>query len=170
MSLQTVRDAPGVAVEKAAPPSSGMDQRAFDAHQICDAHGASLLLLAGLLLDDREAAEAVVTQTIVDAARGADGALAGSLRHSLSRRVFVRCTRHPQEWGAPAGRAGGPLSSNSALSPTMAALRTLSEQQRAALGLVLFGHHTYREVADLLSLPAATVLGMLRSGLQEMRP
>lgn len=48
-------------------------------------------------------------------------------------------------------------------------LRGLSETQREVIALAFFGQLTYREVAEHLNLPEATIKGRIRLGLAKLR-
>lgn len=50
-----------------------------------------------------------------------------------------------------------------------AAMATLSEGERTAIGLAYFGGHSYREVATLLGQPEGTVKSRIRNGLKSLR-
>ena len=48
-------------------------------------------------------------------------------------------------------------------------LAALPAEERVAIDLAYFGHHTYREVARLLDKPEGTVKSRIRSGLTRLR-
>jgi RNA polymerase sigma-70 factor (ECF subfamily) len=48
-------------------------------------------------------------------------------------------------------------------------LDLLPSPERLAIELAYFGHHTYREVAQLLDQPEGTIKGRIRHGLQTLR-
>jgi RNA polymerase sigma-70 factor (ECF subfamily) len=50
-----------------------------------------------------------------------------------------------------------------------ASLDDLPPDQRLAIDLAYFGHHSYREVAQLLDQPEGTVKSRIRQGLQTLR-
>jgi hypothetical protein len=104
---------------------------------VCDEHGAAVLGLARLLVGEDEAAEAVSTQAILDACWPSGLAE----RRRLARHVYVLCARRG---AVPHGE---------------------DDRQRLAIALARLGGHTYREVAELMSLPAAEVALLMRTGL-----
>lgn len=140
------------------------------AGEACEQHGAALFSLACALLGDRSAAETAVVDVIADTC-AQPGAIdfRGSTRHQLAQLVYLRCTGPyvdrsgavlgPESLGASRRRRGA----------YMAGLGALSQHQRAAIVLVLFGGHRYREVSALLGLPAPAVAGLLLTGLREVR-
>ena len=50
-----------------------------------------------------------------------------------------------------------------------AAMATLSEGERNAIGMAYFSGHSYREVAELLGQPEGTVKSRIRTGLKTLR-
>jgi len=50
-----------------------------------------------------------------------------------------------------------------------ASLDELPSDQRVAIDLAYFGHHSYREVAQILEQPEGTVKSRIRQGLQTLR-
>jgi RNA polymerase sigma-70 factor (ECF subfamily) len=49
------------------------------------------------------------------------------------------------------------------------ALDALPLEERAAIDLAYFGHHSYREVAQLLGKPEGTIKSRIRTGLGRLR-
>jgi hypothetical protein len=121
-----------------------------------DRHGTSAYQLACALLGNDAAAQRAVTMAMSDLADS--GPLAPPrTRRSLVRHVFWRS----QELSAETPRT-------LRVPPTMVWLGELAQLQRACLALCLFGGQTHREAAGLLGVPAATVAGMLTSGLRDL--
>ena len=50
-----------------------------------------------------------------------------------------------------------------------AAMATLSDGERNAIGMAYFSGHSYREVAELLGQPEGTVKSRIRNGLKTLR-
>ena len=48
-------------------------------------------------------------------------------------------------------------------------VRQLRPEEREPLALAYFGGHSYRKVAEILSLPEGTVKSRIRSGLTNLR-
>lgn len=135
-----------------------------------DAHAHALFSLACLLLDDREEAVSAVTQVLLHWSDRRRAGPDSSTRRNLARCVHLRCTRtrlgpHPVPHGMPVGRA--PRARHEAASVT--GVHALSDQQRAAIALSMFGDHSYEDVADVMSLPSEVISALLRSGLVRLR-
>lgn len=158
-----------VAVDPPARLPTGPPQTA---EELYDGHGGALFSLACIILGDRAEAEGVVRHVLLEAdGRPALDTSHGQRRRHLARLVYLRCTRTrltsqvlahdlPSSRHRREGRAQPPI---------MVMLGELSEQQRAAIALCLHGDHTYDDVADLMSLPAAVVADLLRSALHKLR-
>jgi DNA-directed RNA polymerase specialized sigma24 family protein len=139
--------------------------------QIFDRHGTALFSLACTLLGDHEDAESVVVEVIV-AACSKPGATrpGGSLRHELARLTYLRCVRlGTRDEVRPVQLSDLTESGHGSAIAVMTELWIAARRQRAAIALVKFGDYTCPEVADLLGLPAATVAGLLRSGLRDLQ-
>jgi len=133
-------------------------------------HGPALYSLAFIILGERDQAEAAVVQVLLEARdRPLLDAHADSRRH-LARCVYVRCTRARLGPGRGAGDlpSGRHRPDDSSATTIITRLAELSEQQRAAIALSLYGDHTTTHIADLMSLPAPVVADLLRSGLHEL--
>lgn len=64
--------------------------------------------------------------------------------------------------GADAPIASDPLEAASIASTVRQAIASLPDEQRAAVELAFFHHHTYREVATILAIPEGTAKSRLR--------
>lgn len=120
----------------------------------------------------------------------ADASFRAWLFKILTREVFTLNRRHariaqhefqldPQELAElasadePAGSGDGTLTP-AALAVVLdesltAALKTLSENERAVLLLRAIGGHRYREIAETLDIPLGSVMGHLSRARQKMR-
>lgn len=121
-----------------------------------DAHGGAMFALATVLLSDREAAAAVVVEVIKSAACGASGGVQVA-RSDLAVEVLSSCRRL---------RGGSTRPSDApAVDPVLGWLAGLSDLERTALALVLFGRSDSRWVADVLSVPSSTITTTLHDSL-----
>jgi hypothetical protein len=126
-------------------------------------HGAAVSALAFVLFDDADVAESVVMQAFLDACTPADIAVPSASRHDLARYVYVLYARRCALSDDPPRVRSWPGSGR--WSSGVAVVRRLSQPQRTAIALGLFGEHTYREIALLMELPAPEVAELMRSGL-----
>lgn len=150
------------------PPERAGPTQTFE--ELLTSHGPALYSLALIILGDRASAEAAVAQVLLEARnRPLLDANEDSRRH-LARCLYIRCTRTRLGTGELPDGLGSNRHRPDDFSATriMTRLAELSEQQRAAIGLSLYGHHTYTQIADLMSLPAPVVADLLRSGLHDL--
>ncbi len=143
----------------------GVRSSARAAGVLCDVHGSALFSLAWIILADRDDAEFVAAQAMLDACSGPVHAAHGSERWEMARYVYIRCVRHQQ--AARPGHDGSPDQRGTEKESTTLGL--LSAHERAAIALALLGEHTYQEIADLVHLPRPEVAVLLRSGLHALR-
>ncbi|MCA1676063.1 MAG: sigma-70 family RNA polymerase sigma factor, partial [Actinobacteria bacterium] len=90
----------------------------------------------------------------------------------LVRSESSRARREMRAAGAVADSRNDPeaaLVAYDAAKPVLAALATLTMDERRAIHLAYFGGFTYVEVAQLLGQPEGTVKSRIRAGLQRMR-
>jgi DNA-directed RNA polymerase specialized sigma24 family protein len=125
-------------------PAGNAGRLSRDPRELFERHGAAIFGLAMLLLRDRQRAELLTADAILDACSGPAHVAQGADRWELARYVYVRFVRSA---GDPA-TAGRPTSED------------------VALALGVFGGHTYREIADLLGLAPGEAAELLRSGLR----
>lgn len=114
------------------------------AMRVCDEHGGALFSLASVMLRDQAPAEAAVVEVISAAFPATAVAVplpAADVRRELARRVHRWCSRADET--------------------------TAHYQQRVALALTQCGQLTYRQVADVLQLPAADTAQLLCSSLRQ---
>ncbi|MBA3782794.1 MAG: hypothetical protein H0X12_13205 [Nocardioides sp.] len=129
-----------------------------------DTHAYDLLALAILLLDDQREAEVIVGQVLREACprhRSAD---------DHGDRLILADEVHRRSFISRSGQSKVlfRMVSETDSSPIVEALPTLSDQQRAVIGLCLFGEHTNSEAAQFLALPVCVVDELLRSGLHRL--
>lgn len=153
----------------AAEPSAAPPEFFLDVDTLLDEHGADLFSLAYTILGDHVEAEDVVAHLLSDACRRPHPNRDRGSRRNLSRRLYLSCTRVRIGPRLPYVPVERPVDRDAAAVTMMVRLGELSEQQRAALALCLFGDHTYEQVADLIALPEPVVLQLLCSGLSEIR-
>ncbi|HUU23204.1 MAG TPA: sigma-70 family RNA polymerase sigma factor [Phycisphaerae bacterium] len=152
---------------------AGGDAEAFDV--LFDRHYASVFRFAQAILGDPAAAEDVLQEAFLAAARAAatyDGR--GRFRPWLMRIVRNRCLnrvesgRARRATGPGAGPApdtvassrSGPVERASARErreAVEAAIAELPERQREAIGLYAFEQMSYREIAEVMQMPVNTV-------------
>ncbi len=120
------------------------------ADELCDVHGAALFSIAWIMVADRDDAEFVATQALLDACSGPVHVAHRSERWELARYVYVRCVRSQAQ-------------------TTLTPDEESRFHQRAAIALGLFGDHTYQEIADLMHLPRTEAASLLRCGLHALR-
>lgn len=126
--------------------------------RLYDRYGQQLYAVATTLTGDPDLAEQIVMQAI-----SVHGDGQTDLR-DLSAAVWVAWLC----W-APADGTDG-ASQPSSLPTLTSQLHALPDDQRVALALCRFGGHTYRQVAELLELPAETVARLLGDALRALVP
>lgn len=141
----------------------------LDFQSLAEEHGAALCALAAVILIDREQAEDEVAKLLVHACSAPLTTLDGGTRRVLSRQLYLNCTWARLVSGLSLSGPSAHQPSTDSFADRIDQLAALSEQQRAAIALFLYGDHSYQEVAELIALPAPVVVGLLRSGLAELR-
>jgi DNA-directed RNA polymerase specialized sigma24 family protein len=142
-------------------------QQAFG-FELCHRHAAALALLASLVLEDDDAADEVVSETIAAVCLFADQPEAREVtRFVLARSVYHRCLGRlaTHERFALAGHRASP---DEARGPSDSGPRSTADQ-RAVVALVLFGDHDPAQAATILKLSLAAVVGHLRGGLRRIQ-
>lgn len=139
--------------------------------QAYDAHGSALFSLARVIVGEPTQAEAIVVHVLLDAETRSISGGGTPVRRHLARRVYLRCTRARLGVSSTSGDlpSGDYRPTTDPQTSIVATLSALSEQQRAVIALCLYGDHTYRQVADVMALPASVVADLIRSGLQRLR-
>jgi RNA polymerase sigma-70 factor (ECF subfamily) len=161
------------------------DAAAFEV--IFDRHGAATYSLAYRMCGERELAEDVVQETFTSMWRGVGSyqASRGSLRSWLlaatrNRMIDAFRTRTSKQAGdvPDDGLAEilpsdadtlGEVSAREEAGAVHAALGTLPPEQRRVIELAFFGGLSHSEIAARLGLPAGTVKGRMRLGLDKLR-
>ena len=126
--------------------------------ELCRRHGAALTQVAWLLLGDDDAVDDVVSDTIAAACRLADRPDRHDVtRVHLARSVYHRCLGRLATYERFAFRAGRVAAHHRGLRNSV-----LSDDQRAAVALVVFGGHDRLQAADTLNLLPVVVTRHLR--------
>jgi hypothetical protein len=137
--------------------------------QMCRYHAAALLAIAVLILKDSDAATKIVVDTIVGASRRPGLLHPGDrrVRTALVASVYRRCLGAlvlRERFGLP-----GPVPS--AADAVAAMPRAwLTDRQRSAMAVALFGGHDLNGVARILGLTPANVLDQLEEVLSTRLP
>jgi len=152
---------------------AGGDAEAFDV--LFDRHYTAVYRLARAMLGDDGAAEDVLQETFLAAARAAgayDGR--GRFRPWLMRIARNRCLNRlesgrvrratepkagidPDTVASPRAGPAGRATARQRQEAVRAAIAGLPERQREAIGLYAFEQMTYREVAEVMQMPVNTV-------------
>jgi DNA-directed RNA polymerase specialized sigma24 family protein len=135
--------------------------------ELCHRHAGALALLASLVLDDDDAADEVVSETIAAVCLFADQPAARDVtRVLLARSVYHRCLGRlaTDERFALARHRARPDDAYGPSDP----VPTLTADQRAVVALVLFGDHDPAQAATTMNLSPATVADHLRDGLRKI--
>ena len=148
-------------------------------------HGGPVLRLAQRVLHDERAAEDVAQDVFLglwnqperfDAERGtlrsfllmkAHGRAVDQLRAERARRD--RDERQHQATPVDQYDLEREVWDMAVAERVQAAMATLSEGERNAIGMAYFSGHSYREVAELLGQPEGTVKSRIRNGLRTLR-
>jgi DNA-directed RNA polymerase specialized sigma24 family protein len=135
--------------------------------ELCHRHAAALALLASLILEDDNAADEVVSETIAAVCLFADQPAAREVtRVLLARSVYHRCL------GRLATAERFALARHRArrddARATDNSVPRLTADQRAVVALVLFGDHDPAQAAAILNLSPSTVAGHLEDGLPKI--
>ena len=128
-----------------------------------DAHGSALLALATVLLDDADAAQAVTVETLACASSGPRGGPPD--RPELVRRLYLRCRA---DTGARGRGSTGRRDMAFSRPPYAVDLQALSDGERAALGLCVYGRRDYRWVAEVMGVAPKTAAQLLCSALHHL--
>ncbi len=121
-----------------------------------DRHGAALHSIASLLTPDPDLAESLVVHAVTASAPGPPG----DLRQLSALLVRGWFDGHLEEIES--------IPSVKRTLPDRA--HGLPPHQRASLALCRFGDHTYRQAADVLGVPHATVAELLGATLRALQP
>jgi RNA polymerase sigma-70 factor (ECF subfamily) len=163
-------------------------QRDPDAFEVIfDRHGGAAYSLAYRMCGERELAEDVVQETFTAMWRGVGSyqVSRGSLRNWLlaatrNRMIDAFRTRTAKQAGdvpddgfadlLPASADTlAEVSAREEAGAVHTALGTLPEEQRRVIELAFFGGLSHSEIAAKLELPAGTVKGRMRLGLDKLR-
>jgi hypothetical protein len=130
---------------------------------LCRLHTARLLALAIVLVGDSDRADRVVIDTLVGACRGGEPPNPGGeiSRLQLAAAVYQRCVaaREMRDWPQ---RQRMPV-----IRP--APLMALPDDERALVGLVLFGAHDRDLAAATLDVPGSEVVARLAAAVCALR-
>ena len=123
---------------------------------------------ARALTRDADAADDLVQDTLVRALRGEHLFHGGDIRKwlytiltNLNRNRLRTLSRRPPSLPVEEFDTAGPGAPDAAMRDIERALATLTDDQRAALVLIVLEGLSYREVADVLSVPIGTVMSRL---------
>jgi hypothetical protein len=137
--------------------------RLIKAGRLCELHAGPLLTLAILLLGDGVEAERVVIDTLVAACDGRKPQLGEEIvRSEMAADVYDRCAA--VRGMRDGSQRGGPLPTRSG-SPLMA----LSDDERALVGLVLFGAHDCGRAVTTLDESSADLVSRLANVVRTLR-
>ena len=137
------------------------------ARQLCRRHARPLLAMALLILDDADAASAIVVDALVAASRRTHAITPGADRAQaiLAASVYRRCV------GRQAFRERFGLACTGTAVPDtdpMMPLTRLNVRQRSTIALALFGGHSLSGAARALNLRPADVLRQMEDALAAM--
>ncbi|MFY9933843.1 MAG: hypothetical protein WAK82_38135 [Streptosporangiaceae bacterium] len=121
-----------------------------------------------MLADDPALAESVVCDVIVDecALSGGHGHSEDETRYRLTQSVFRRCQ---QSAACPGRRGGRPIQRPSAgVAARVDPDGILSDKERGALGLVLFGGLEYVQVSTVLGIGPGETAALLRAAMRRL--
>lgn len=126
--------------------------------------------MALLFCGDSAVAERIVAEALVDAAGSAAPVQPDGTRTALAADVYGKYAETCRAMDRARGRrprpsGEGPLTLAGPASP----LPPLGWEQRAMLGLVLFGEHSYQQAAALLGVPAESAALQLTTALAALR-
>lgn len=133
------------------------------AERLCRLHAGRLLALAIVLVGDNDRADRVVIDTLVAACHGGAPPSPGEEigRHHLAAALYHRCAaeREMRDWSQ---RRRAPL-------PRPVPLMALPDDERALVGLVLFGAHDCARAAMTLEVPGSEVVARLAAAVRALR-
>jgi DNA-directed RNA polymerase specialized sigma24 family protein len=136
--------------------------------ELCRRHAEALVRMSSFILEDDDAADEVVSDTIAAVCRYADQPDPREVtRVHLVRSAYHRCLGRlaTYERFAWVRRRAGPDAGHE----TGTSAETLTANERAVVALVLFGDHDLPEAATTLNLSSAAVAGHLRDALRKIR-
>jgi DNA-directed RNA polymerase specialized sigma24 family protein len=136
--------------------------------ELCRHHAEALARVSSFILDDDDAADEVVSDTIAAVCRYADQPDAGEVtRVHLVRSAYRRCLGRlaTYERFAWARRRASPDAGNE---PDTSA-PTLTVNERAVVALMVFGDHDFTEAAKTMNFSPAAVAGHLGEALRKIR-
>jgi DNA-directed RNA polymerase specialized sigma24 family protein len=150
-----------------SPPHPHVTPRQCDrsfGRELVRRHAEALARVASLILGDDDAADEVVSDTIAAVCRLDDQPEQDHVtRVRFARSVYHRCLgllATYERFGFHSGREA-PL-------PRDARVSTMSDSQRAAVALVLFGDHDLTQAAATLNLSPAAVTRHLRDATSKL--
>jgi RNA polymerase sigma factor (sigma-70 family) len=160
------------------------DRRSGALAEVYQLHGAAVARQARLRCGDAAMAEDIAQEVFLalwrnparfDPARGSLRTFLLVLTHHRTIDVFraEHARRARQDHFYPvtptAPTAEDDVIQADEASRVRAALETLPSDEREPIALAFFGHHSYREVAQLLGKPEGTVKSRIRAGLLRLR-
>lgn len=136
--------------------------------ELIDQHAACMWSMALCFFEDLDAAEEVVAALLVESAAAPYPMGKADFRREICRRMYLEGRRFEARARLPRSTPP-PVADGITDSIAHVLLEALSGEQRTAFVLCWLGEHTYREAAELLSLPDRNVLQALWLGLQALQ-